>query len=139
MRKKRKRKPKTEKQKIKDRLDELLRIATRLRDNDTCQHCGKRVSGSDSHTAHIVSKAQTLWLRWDLLNVLVLCTHCHFQWWHAHPLEAGEWFRQTFPARQAYLETKRQEKRQTMRVSDLLAKEQYLKDKIEELKNEPPF
>lgn len=34
----------------------------------------------------------------------VLCYHHHIGWWHKNPLEAGDWFKATFPDRWDYLQ-----------------------------------
>jgi len=84
------------------RLDNLVREVVRLRDDNTCQRCGKRVEGSDSQPSHVIPKGRCLYLRWDLLNVKLLCMACH-RWWHLNPIAAAEWFKAKFPARYAYV------------------------------------
>ena len=39
-----------------------------------------------------------------LLNLKLLCYHCHINWWHKNPVESGEWFKQTFPDRWKIIE-----------------------------------
>jgi hypothetical protein len=34
----------------------------------------------------------------------VLCYHCHLNWWHKNPIEAGRWFESKFPERVKELE-----------------------------------
>jgi hypothetical protein len=38
------------------------------------------------------------------LNMKVLCYHCHLNWWHKNPIEAGRWFESKFPERLKELE-----------------------------------
>lgn len=91
---------------LRNALDEELKQVCRLRDNYTCQHCGKHVEGQDAHTSHVITKGQGYKLRWDLLNVLLLCFHCHRQFWH----DSGEgigWFKEKYPYRWEYLNNSR--------------------------------
>jgi len=34
----------------------------------------------------------------------VMCYHCHINWWHKNPIEAGKWFESKFPERLKELE-----------------------------------
>ena len=42
-------------------------------------------------------------LRYNEKNCITLCYHCHFNWWHSNPIEAGEWFKTKFPENHAHL------------------------------------
>jgi 5-methylcytosine-specific restriction endonuclease McrA len=86
------------------KLDSLVIEIIRLRDNYTCQHCGKKVDKSNAHVSHVIPRSAGNKLRWDLNNLKVLCFHCHINWWHKNPTESGEWFKQKFPVRWKYLE-----------------------------------
>lgn len=88
-------------------LDEASKAVIRQRDGNTCQHCGKWVEGSNRHVSHVIPVSAGSKLRWDLLNMKILCYHCHLNFWHKNPLEAAQWFRETFPERAAYLEANR--------------------------------
>ena len=102
-----KRKKKTAKRKLIEKLEFVIRTYIRVRDKDTCQRCGKRVFGSESHTSHVIPKSHGNVLRFDEYNLKLLCSGCHLQWWHLNPLDAGAWFKRTFPDRYEYLESKR--------------------------------
>ena len=119
------------------KLDELCKNIIRIRDNNTCQRCGKMAYGSDAHTSHIVCKGRgASKRRFDLLNLKLLCSHCHRFWWHKEPTESGKWFAEKFPARESYLEIYRGGK--PCPISDLemeQAIEDY-KQKYKELKGE---
>lgn len=95
---------KSKRKKLTDKLDGLCRDIIYIRDNGLCQRCGKHVEGQDSHTSHVIPKSRGNFLRWDLLNLKLLCFHCHINFWHKSPIEAGRWFVMKFPARWMYLE-----------------------------------
>src|SRR3989304_2916765 len=42
-------------------------------------------------------------LRFDPMNTLSMCGHCHNFWWHLEPAQSWDWFKQTFPGRYEYL------------------------------------
>ena len=86
------------------KLDKLVAEIVKQRDNYTCQHCGKKVSGSNCHVSHVIPRSRGNYLRWDINNLKVLCFHCHINWWHKNPLESGEWFKKKFPKRWKYLQ-----------------------------------
>jgi 5-methylcytosine-specific restriction endonuclease McrA len=79
------------------KLDSL--ISQRVRLVGKCQRCGG-IRGK-LECAHIVSRKNRT-LRWDLQNVLCLCTACHY-WGHQDPLGFTEFVRITFPERYEYL------------------------------------
>jgi|SRR3990167_5919575 len=95
---------KTNRQKVIKDLDGLMIDIVRLRDNYTCQHCGKRVTKKNAHVSHVIPRSAGNKLRWDLQNLKVLCFHCHINWWHKNPTEASEWFKSKFPERYKYLQ-----------------------------------
>ena len=89
------------------KLDELIKTKAKIRDNYTCQKCGKKVEGSNAHGSHVIPVSGGHKLRWDIQNIKCLCYHCHINWWHKNPMEASEWFSRTFPDRWKYLEANR--------------------------------
>lgn len=95
------RKQKTPRQKIIKKLDAITTKLVMHRDNRTCVKCGKK--DLQLNTSHVVGRT-LLHLRWNLNNVMCLCFYCHLRWWHEKPLEAADWFRETFPERNKYLE-----------------------------------
>lgn len=109
-RKKRKINPKTGKReyrkktplrKLEDRADELTKEIVRLRASWICQKCDKHITNkSDAHRAHIVSRSHKI-LRWDLLNLLLLCFHCH-QKSHSE-VETKDYIKKKWPVVYEYL------------------------------------
>lgn len=84
-------------------LDRLTAIIIKDRDKSICQKCHKKVFGSNCHWSHIIPRSSGMKLRWDLNNSLVHCYWCHLRFWHKNPLDATEWFKNTFPERWEYL------------------------------------
>ena len=100
-----KRKKKTERQKVKDELKTLITNIVKKRDKNTCQWCGKKVEGSNCHPSHVIPVSTCgLFLRYDEQNIKILCFHCHRNRWHLNPTESGVWFRKKFPKRWRYLQ-----------------------------------
>jgi 5-methylcytosine-specific restriction endonuclease McrA len=118
--------------KLKKECDELAKNVVKARDKNTCQRCGKVVSGSDCHGSHVIPVSAGNKLRWDEQNLKVLCYHCHLNWWHKNPLEATEWFKARFPDRFAYLQANRGMKQ--FKLNDLIALKEELKNKLSNLK-----
>ena len=85
------------------KLTKLIAEKVIERDKSTCQYCGKIVDGSNRHISHVIPKSMGNRLRWDLINLKVLCFHHHLHFWHKNSVEAGEWFQKKFPERWAYL------------------------------------
>lgn len=103
-------KPKTKKvsrSKIIKKLDELIKTQAKIRDKYTCQKCGKKLEGSNAHGSHVIPVSAGNKLRWDIQNIKTLCYHCHLNWWHKNPVEAGHWFTFQFPDRWEYLQANR--------------------------------
>ena len=101
-----KRKKKTNKRKLKDKLEKLVKAEVKFRDNYTCQRCGKKVEGSNCHASHIIPVSRDGRLAYDPNNMIVLCYYDHISWWHKHPIEAAEWFNKKFPGRYEMLREK---------------------------------
>ena len=97
-----KRKKKTERQKLTDKLDDIIREMVRLRDKGICQKCG----GQGSHVSHVVPRTNK-GLRWDMDNVKLLCVRCHLYWWHKDVADAWTWFQAEFPYRADRIQSKR--------------------------------
>lgn len=72
------------------RLDALCREYVLKRDR-VCQRCGtdKRLQWS-----HVYTRTYRC-IRWNPLNSVALCAGCHL-WWHAHPIDAVDWFKEKF-------------------------------------------
>ena len=98
------RKTKKPRQKMIKKLDALCIEVIRLRDEFVCQKCHKRVEKTNAHCSHVIPRSKGNALRWDLLNLKLLCYHDHINWWHKNPVESGEWFKATFPVRWEYLQ-----------------------------------
>ncbi len=92
--------------KKKKRKELLLRAkkVVYVRDKDICQHCDKKCIWSDRHASHVIPVSATGRLALYPLNMKVLCYHCHLNWWHKNPIEAGRWFASKFPERLKQLE-----------------------------------
>lgn len=121
---------KTPRKKLIDDLDKLSKKLVYERDNYTCQRCGKH-DGRDYQASHVIPVSAGMKLRWDLLNMKVLCHHCHLNWWHKNPLESAKWFEERFPERAAYLEANRG--LQKFSLSELEELKELYKAKIEVL------
>lgn len=76
-----------------------------IRDESTCQRCGKLVNGLNRQASHVRPVSAGSPLRWDPLNMKVLCFFDHLHWWHKNPLEAAAWFQGKFPQRYAHIES----------------------------------
>ncbi len=116
-----------DRKKLIKKLDNLSKDVVRKRDGTTCQHCYKHAEGKNRHVSHVIPVSAGNKLRWEPLNMKIMCYHCHINWWHKNPTESGEWFKETFPDRWEYL----QNNRGTAKFSI-----QDLEDKIELLKKE---
>ena len=126
----------SERKRLTKRLDDLCREIVRIRDNNTCQKCRKYISGHDSHPSHVVAKGKGASLRrFDLLNIKLLCFHCH-RWWHDNPTESGPWFLANFPARDAYLQIYRNGKPAKITTPQMRELVDTLKQKKKDLKGE---
>lgn len=91
----------------KKKRKELLLRAKKVvyaRDKDICQHCDKKCIWSDRHASHVIPVSATGRLALYPLNMKVLCYHCHLNWWHKNPIEAGRRFESKFPERLQELE-----------------------------------
>lgn len=91
----------------KKKRKELLLRAKKVvyaRDKDICQHCDKKCIWSDRHASHVIPVSATGRLALYPLNMKVLCYHCHLNWRHKNPIEAGRWFERKFPDRVKELE-----------------------------------
>jgi len=126
---------KSPRKKMTNKLDELCKQIIRERDDWICQHCGKPVKGSDAHTSHIIPKGNgASWRRFDLLNIQLLCSHCHLYWWHKNITEAGKWFSKKFPAQDKYLEKYRYGKSAKITDSEMENLIEQYKEKLGDLK-----
>lgn len=85
------------------KLVEKAKRCVKLRDDYTCQHCGKECSGSDCHASHVLNVGTHKNMELDPSNMKVLCSYCHLHWWHKDVLHATEWFKDKFPERYDYL------------------------------------
>lgn len=90
--------------KLKKMYEDIMKTKAKERDGYTCQRCHKKVEGSNAHGSHVIPVSASDYLRFDLINIKCLCHHCHINWWHKNPIEAGKWFEDTFPDRYTYLQ-----------------------------------
>ena len=91
--------------KLKKKLMELSKDKVRERDGNECQWCGRWCEGSNRHVSHVIAVSHGNALSFDLLNMKVLCYHCHRNKWHLDHIASGamEWFKGKFPDRYEYL------------------------------------
>ncbi len=92
------------------KLVEKAKRCVKLRDDYTCQHCGKECSGSDCHASHVLNVGTHKNMELDPSNMKVLCSYCHLHWWHKDVLHATEWFKGKFLERYDYLMKAAQQK-----------------------------
>jgi hypothetical protein len=67
-----------------------------------CTKCGQLFPVMQCSHNHSVGAYPNL--RFDPMNVLPLCGHCHPFWWHLEPAKSWDWFKNKYPGRYAYLE-----------------------------------
>ena len=127
---------KPQKKALTKKLEELVKLYIKLRDDYTCQHCGKKVTGSDCHASHVIPVSRSGYLRCEPLNMKVMCYHCHINWWHKHPIEAGAWFTDTFPERWEYLKALHIQRLKPPREDELVEKIEHYKTEVARLKQE---
>ena len=125
---------KSKRKKLTDRLDGLCREIIRTRDGNRCQKCNKPVKNQNAHCSHVIPRSRGNALRWDLLNLKLLCFFCHIFWWHKDILSSAIWFKEKYPVRFEYLEKRKREikKFTTEELEDLYYN---LQKKLDELKN----
>lgn len=97
-----KRKKKTDRQKIMGKLDSLVSRITRNL-NPTCEWCGKRPS---AHAHHIFSR-RYMATRHDLTNLIALCAGCHMRI-HQYPEEGRDFMIEDRPDK--FLDVKKRAK-----------------------------
>ena len=153
-RKKRKINPKTGKreyrrksplQRLEKKADDLTKEIVRLIYDWKCQKCGKTITNkSEAHRVHIVSCTHKT-LRWDLVNLLLMCMTCHRTFHDADVIK--EFVREEWPVRYDYLylwpnEGQPPRCNQTLPYRTLKEKEEWMEKiiveltaKYEELKN----
>ena len=106
--------------KVCDQLDKLSSQYIKLRDDHTCQWCGKReFNSSGIHVSHVIPKSRGQSYRWNPLNLKCLCFHCHINTFHKHPLLAAEWFQERFPGRWEELQKIKNTKMSIMELEEL--------------------
>lgn len=105
---KKKRRKKSEKTKLNEKVWALMREYVRLRDLNICQKCNKLITDNrDSHPSHVLSQGAYPDLKYDEFNVKLMCIRCH-NWWHKNPLDAYKWFKDKFLKRYEYLQQLKQ-------------------------------
>ena len=118
------------------KLEALVKEYVKIRDDYTCQHCGKKVTGVNCHASHVIPVSRSGYLRCEPLNMKAMCYHCHINWWHKHPIEAGAWFTDKFPERWEYLKELHKQRLKPPREEELLQKIAYYKTEVAKLKLE---
>lgn len=88
--KKIKKKTKSERQKLVDRLDALFSLVVRTRDQYRCQKEGCTGHGKHMQCAHIFTRGK-LSVRWELDNAVTMCYYHHILWSHRKGVEFTLW------------------------------------------------
>ena len=130
---KKKRRVKTPLQKLHDRCWEMAKKVVKLRDHGQCQRCFKHVEKTNAHTSHTFPKSTHAAIKYNLLNLTLLCYHDHINWYHKNPIAASEWIRETFPDRIAGIE--KIPRLRSYRVDDLQEILEELQAEYERLSN----
>jgi hypothetical protein len=85
-----KRKQKTERQKMVLKLDKLFSLVIRTRDQFRCQKDNCTGKGIHMQCAHIFSRSRFS-VRWDLDNAITFCYYHHILWSHRKGVEFTLW------------------------------------------------
>ena len=88
---------KPSKSKLIKKADTIHSLNVRERD----KYCLKCDSPKNLQCAHIINRDNMVH-RWDMRSAITLCYKCHIHWWHAKPLEAADWLKETYPEKYAY-------------------------------------
>lgn len=75
-----------------------------------CMRCGKTTS---LQCSHIRSVGAYKYLEFEPQNAIALCLKCHLYWWHKEIQDATDWFRDTFPQVNEYLDNRIRQHHQT--------------------------
>jgi 5-methylcytosine-specific restriction endonuclease McrA len=118
------------------KLDNTCAQIIKIRDEHRCQMCGKYVTGSDAHCSHVLPKSMGYYVRWDLLNLKLLCYHCHMNVWHKNPTKVSDWFKDKFLWRWVYLASLEPNPLDKWNDAKLLGILAELQTKLNELKGE---
>ena len=110
-------------------LDKLTREILRKKQEDSCEYCGIKCFGRQSHPHHIRSR-KYYESRWDLRNLVLLCAKCHRAY---HDGNIGkDWFKEKYPLCWEWIEWCKQTPPETYRQADLLELEAELKEQWNE-------
>jgi hypothetical protein len=119
---------------FKEWLDVLAKVVVKTRDGFTCQivhdpACSGTMIPLDKNCqwCHIKSRKSNK-TRWDLLNTLTGCGHCH-AWAHANPNEFGVWFAAKYPHRDGWINAVQKQPNKTWRQKDFEQIERFLLQK----------
>ena len=93
--------------KIRKEVETLAKRIAKERAGWICQRCHKKVEGSNAHGSHIIPVSHGNVLRFDPMNILCLCYHCHINFFHKNPLDAVAWLQESFPERIEYVNSKK--------------------------------
>lgn len=85
----------------------LAKKLARMRDEFTCQYCGRKEPNVRTHGSHIYAEGKNPNMSADVDNILCLCAvhhMAHASWnrsndwsWHGTPKEAIDWFKEKYP------------------------------------------
>lgn len=86
-----KRRKKSDKTKMIEKLDKLWSLAVRTRDRFQCRKEGCPANGRrNSQGGHIWGRSHKA-VRWDPDNGITMCYYHHIHWSHREPVEFTEW------------------------------------------------
>jgi len=87
---------KSDKRKMMQELDLLVREEVFELAGHKCERCGKT---EGLQASHILNKGSHQRLRFEPHNIIALCVGCHLYFWHKSPLEAAQWLNEKWPTR----------------------------------------
>jgi hypothetical protein len=99
-------KRKTSARKMKQELDLAIKFQVLFRDGHQCvvgENGARCKATSNLHAAHVRPKGKYPRLRFEPDNLLSMCFFHHIVWAHRDPLAFADWFRATYPERDARL------------------------------------
>ena len=139
---KKKRRKKSERTLMIEKLDRLWSIAVRTRDRFQCQKSPCPAHGKYMHGAHIWERGNML-VRWDVDDGITMCYYHHLHWAHRKPLEFAEWIKERIGSRKYYALRKKSDNPEgiTITMKDMERTEKKLLRQIKEFEecneNEP--
>jgi len=114
-------------------LKELVKKLLILRDGNVCFKCKKCVPALQ--WSHLYPEGKYPRLKYEPLNVCLMCYGCHLHWWHINIIEAYEWFIKAFPLSRRNALKKMIKNYDSMEKNDFNERRVILEKKIKQLSN----